>query len=62
MRQVDGRPFGITLHSFRHTEAAHLVKGQRAIQTVGRILYNKNPQTTYRSLTIHDETLYQADS
>lgn len=55
-----GRPFGITLHSLRHTVAVRLVKGQMPIQMVGRILSHQNPQTTYRYLTADDETLYQA--
>ena len=55
-----GRPFGITLHSLRHTAATRLVKGQMPIQMVGRILSHQNPQTTYRYLSANDETLYQA--
>jgi integrase len=55
-----GRPFGITLHSLRHTAATRLVKGQMPIQMVGRILSHQNPQTTYRYLTANDETLRQA--
>ena len=57
-----GSPFGITLHSLRHTAATRLVKGQMPIQMVGRILSHQNPQTTYRYLTANDETLYQAAS
>jgi integrase len=55
-----GRPFGITLHSLRHTAATRLVKGQMPIQMVGRIFAHQNPQTTYRYLTANDETLRQA--
>jgi integrase len=55
-----GRPFGITIHSLRHTAATRLVKGQMPIQMVGRILSHQNPQTTYRYLTANDETLYEA--
>ncbi len=55
-----GRPFGITLHSLRHTAATRLVKGQMPIQMVGRILSHQNPQTTYRYLSANDETLRQA--
>jgi integrase len=55
-----GRPFGITLHSLRHTAATRLVKGQMPIQMVGRILAHQNPQTTCRYLTANDETLRQA--
>jgi integrase len=57
-----GRPFGITLHSLRHTAATRLVKGQMPIQMVGRILAHQNPQTTYRYLTANNETLRQAAS
>jgi len=57
-----GRPFGITIHSLRHTAATRLVKGQMSIQMVGRILSHQNPQTTYRYLSANDETLYQAAS
>lgn len=55
-----GSPFGITLHSLRHTAATRLVKGQMPIQMVGRILSHQNPQTTYRYLSADDETLRQA--
>lgn len=55
-----GRPFGITLHSLRHTAATRLVNGQMSIQMVGRILSHQNPQTTYRYLSANDETLRQA--
>lgn len=57
-----GRPFGITLHSLRHTAAVRLVKGHMSIQMVGRILSHQNPQTTYRYLSANDETLYEAAS
>lgn len=53
---------GITIHSYRHTSATRLVKGQMAIQLVGKILGHSQPQTTYRYLTANDETLYQAAS
>jgi integrase len=55
-----GRPFGITIHSLRHTAATRLVKGQMPIQMVGRILSHQNPQTTYRYLSANDETLREA--
>lgn len=55
-----GRPFGITLHSLRHTAATRLINGNLPIQMVGRILSHQNPQTTYRYLTANDETLYRA--
>lgn len=55
-----GRPFGITLHSLRHTAATRLINGHLPIQMVGRILAHQNPQTTYRYLTANDETLRQA--
>lgn len=57
-----GRPFGITIHSLRHTAAVRLVKGHMSIQMVGRILAHQNPQTTYRYLSANDETLYEAAS
>lgn len=57
-----GRPFGITLHSLRHTAATRLVMGQMPIQMVGRILSHQNPQTTYRYLSANNETLYKAAS
>ncbi len=57
-----GRPFGITIHSLRHTAATRLVKGHLPIQMVGRILSHQNPQTTYRYLTANDETLREAAS
>jgi integrase len=55
-----GRPFGITLHSLRHTAATRLVKGQLPIQMVGRILGHTQSQTTYRYLSANEETLFQA--
>ncbi len=55
-----GSPYGITIHSLRHTAATRLVKGQMPIQMVGRILSHQNPQTTYRYLSANDETLRQA--
>jgi integrase len=57
-----GRPFGITLHSLRHTAACRLINGHLPIQMVGRILSHQNPQTTYRYLTANDETLFKAAS
>jgi len=57
-----GRPFGITLHSLRHTAATRLINGNLPIQMVGRILSHQNPQTTYRYLTANNETLYRAAS
>lgn len=57
-----GRPFGITLHSLRHTAATRLINGQLPIQMVSRILSHQNPQTTYRYISANNETLYQAAS
>lgn len=57
-----GRPFGITLHSLRHTAATRLVKGQMPIQMVGRILGHTQVNTTYRYVSVNDETLQQAAS
>ena len=57
-----GSPFGITLHSLRHTAATRLINGNLPIQMVGRILSHQNPQTTYRYLTANNETLYKAAS
>ncbi len=55
-----GSPFGITLHSLRHTAACRLINGDLPIQMVSRILSHENPQTTYRYLSSTDETLRQA--
>jgi integrase len=55
-----GRPHGITIHSLRHTAATRLVKGQMPIQMVGRILSHQDPITTYRYLSVNDETLREA--
>jgi integrase len=57
-----GRPFGITLHSLRHSAATRLINGHLPIQMVSRILSHENPQTTYRYLSSTDETLRQAAS
>lgn len=57
-----GRPFGITLHSLRHSAATRLINGHLPIQMVSRILSHENPQTTYRYLFSTDETLSQAAS
>lgn len=57
-----GRPFGITLHSLRHSAATRLINGNLPIQMVSRILSHENPQTTYRYLSSTDETLRQAAS
>ncbi len=57
-----GRPFGITLHSLRHSAATRLINGHLPIQMVSRILSHENPQTTYRYLSSTDETLWQAAS
>ena len=55
-----GSPYGITLHSLRHTAATRLVKGQMPIQMVGRLLGHTQPKTTYRYLTADTETQAQA--
>lgn len=55
-----GSPEGITFHSLRHTAATRLVKGQLPIQMVGRILGHTQPQTTYRYLSVNEETAAQA--
>lgn len=57
-----GSPDGITLHSFRHTAATRLVRGQMPLQMVGRILGHSQPSTTYRYLSIDDEITAQAAS
>ncbi len=57
-----GRPFGITLHSLRHTVAVRLVKGNFPLQFTARILGHQSVQTTYRYLSANDETLFQAVS
>ncbi len=57
-----GRPFGITLHSLRHTVAVRLVKGNFPLQFTARILGHQSVQTTFRYLSANDETLYQAAS
>jgi integrase len=51
---------GLTIHSLRHSAAVRLVKGQMAIQMVGKILGHTQPQTTYRYINANEETLYQA--
>lgn len=55
-----GSPHGITFHSFRHTAAVRLIKGQMPLQMVGRILGHSQPQTTYRYLSADAETTAQA--
>jgi len=55
-----GSPYGITLHSLRHTAATRLVKGQMPLQVVGRILGHSQPQTTYRYLSADAEATTQA--
>jgi integrase len=55
-----GSPYGITYHSFRHSAAVRLVKGQMPLQMVGRILGHSQPQTTYRYLSADTETMAQA--
>jgi integrase/recombinase XerD len=55
-----GSPYGITYHSFRHSAAVRLVKGQMPLQMVGRILGHSQPQTTYRYLSADLETTEQA--
>ncbi len=57
-----GRPFGITLHSLRHTVAVRLVKANFPLQFTARILGHQSVQTTFRYLSANDETLYQAAS
>lgn len=53
---------GFTTHSCRHTTATRLVKGQMSIQLVGKILGHQNVNTTFRYLSVDEETLYQASS
>ncbi len=53
---------GFTPHSCRHTTATRLVKGQMPIQLVGKILGHQNVNTTFRYLSVNDETLFQAAS
>lgn len=55
-----GSPYGITAHTFRHTAATRLVKGQMPLQIVGRILGHSQPQTTYRYLSADAEAVIQA--
>ncbi len=55
-----GRPFGITLHSLRHTVASRLVKKNFPLQFTARILGHQSVTTTYRYLTVSDEELFQA--
>ena len=57
-----GRPFGITLHSLRHTVAVRLVKGNFPLQFTARILGHQSVNTTSRYLSVNDETLFQATS
>lgn len=53
---------GLTPHNLRHSAAVRLVKGQIPIQLVGRILGHTRPETTYRYLSVNEETLYEAAS
>jgi integrase len=55
-----GRPFGITLHSLRHTVATRLVKGNFPLQFTARILGHQSVNTTFRYLSVNDESLFQA--
>lgn len=55
-----GRPFGITLHSLRHTVASRLVRKNFPLQFIARILGHQSVTTTYRYLTVSDEDLFQA--
>jgi integrase len=55
-----GRPFGITLHSLRHTVAVKLVKGGFPLQFTARILGHQSVNTTFRYLSANDETLREA--
>ena len=55
-----GRPFGITLHSLRHTVASRLVKKNFPLQFTARLLGHKSVTTTYRYLTVSNDELYQA--
>jgi integrase len=55
-----GRPFGITLHSLRHTVASRLVKRNFPLQFTARLLGHQSVTTTYRYLTVSDEELFQA--
>jgi integrase len=57
-----GRPFGITLHSLRHTVAVKLIKGNFPLQFTARLLGHQSVNTTFRYLSVNDETLYQASS
>jgi integrase len=55
-----GRPFGITLHSLRHTVASRLVKKNFPLQFTARILGHQSVTTTFRYLTVSDDELFQA--
>jgi integrase len=55
-----GRPFGITLHSLRHTAATRLINGQLPIQIVGRILGHSEVSTTYRYISANSDSIMQA--
>lgn len=55
-----GSPDGITCHSFRHTAATRLVRGQMPLHMVGRILGHSQPSTTYRYLSVDAEATAQA--
>ncbi|HEX8196392.1 MAG TPA: tyrosine-type recombinase/integrase [Pyrinomonadaceae bacterium] len=57
-----GSPFGITLHSLRHSAATRLVHGQMPIQLVARVLGHSQISTAFRYTHSTDETLRQAAS
>jgi integrase len=57
-----GRPFGITLHSLRHTVAFRLISGNFPLQFTARILGHQTVSTSYRYLSANEETLHQAAS
>lgn len=57
-----GRPFGITLHSLRHSMASRLAGENFPLQFIARILGHQTVNTTYRYLSTNDETLHQAAS
>lgn len=55
-----GRPYGITIHSLRHSVAVRLVKKNFPLQFTARILGHQSVTTSYRYLTVSDEELFQA--
>lgn len=57
-----GRPYGITIHSLRHTVASRLVKEKFPLQLTARILGHQSVTTTYRYLSADEESLFQAAS